>query len=86
MVADNRKSSEQERILPRISTAIGGPMPGIDITDGSALQELDDLEYVERMKSFDIPAASGGEPSRSPGTASKNARKSGLANHPKASK
>jgi hypothetical protein len=27
-----------------------GPMPGIDITDGSALQEMDDLEYLERMK------------------------------------
>ena len=35
-----------------VSKATGGPMPGIDITDGSALQEMDDLEYVERMKHF----------------------------------
>ena len=27
-------------------------MPGVGITDGSALQEMDDLEYVERMKHF----------------------------------
>jgi hypothetical protein len=35
-----------------VSKAIGGPMPGVDISDGSALQEMDDLEYVERMKHF----------------------------------
>jgi hypothetical protein len=27
-------------------------MPGIELTDFSALQEMDDLEYVERMKHF----------------------------------
>ena len=37
-------------VLPRISKATGGPMPGIDFTSFSALEELDDLEYVERMK------------------------------------
>ena len=36
--------------LPPISKAMGGPMPGIDLASSSALQELDDLEYVERMK------------------------------------
>lgn len=40
------------RILPPVSTATGGPMPGIDFTSFSALEELDDLEYVERMKHF----------------------------------
>jgi hypothetical protein len=28
----------------------GGPMPGLDLTDLSALQEIEDLDYVERMK------------------------------------
>ena len=41
-----------KRVLPRISTAKGGPMPGIDFTSFSALEELDDLDYVERMKHF----------------------------------
>jgi hypothetical protein len=41
------------RLLP-ISDAAGGPLPGIDISDSSALQEMDDLEYVERMKNLKL--------------------------------
>jgi hypothetical protein len=52
LVVENRKAPKAKRVLPRVSKATGGPMPGIDITDGSALQEMDDLEYVERMKHF----------------------------------
>jgi hypothetical protein len=52
VVADKRKGGKAKRVLPRLSTEPGGPLPGIDITDGSALQEMDDLEYVERMKRF----------------------------------
>jgi len=51
VVAEPRKAAKK-RILPRVSKATGGPMPGIDITKFSALEELDDLEYVERMKHF----------------------------------
>jgi hypothetical protein len=35
-----------------VSTATGGPMPSVDYRSFSALQELEDLEYVERMKHF----------------------------------
>jgi hypothetical protein len=52
VVARTRKSPKQKRALPFISKATGGPMPGIDLSDLSALQEMDDLEYVERMKRF----------------------------------
>jgi hypothetical protein len=52
VVADNRKAGKAKRVLPPVSKASGGPMPGIDLTDFSALQEIDDLEYVERMKRF----------------------------------
>jgi hypothetical protein len=52
VVAENRKAATKKRVLPRISTATGGPMPGVDITDGPALQEMDDLDYLERMKKF----------------------------------
>jgi hypothetical protein len=52
VVAENRKGAKGKRVMPRVSTATGGPMPGIDFTDFSALQEMDDLEYVERMKRF----------------------------------
>ena len=52
VVAEQRRAIKAKRILPRISKATGGPMPGIDLTDLSALQEVDDLEYVDRMKHF----------------------------------
>jgi hypothetical protein len=52
VVAEKRGVTKGKRVLPRICKATGGPMPGIDLSDGSALQELEDLEYVERMKHF----------------------------------
>ena len=52
-VVDNRTPAKKgKRILPPVSTATGGLMPGIDISNSAALQEMDDLEYVERMKHF----------------------------------
>jgi hypothetical protein len=50
MVAGERKAAKGKRILPPVSKATGGPMPGLDLTDLSALQEIEDLDYVERMK------------------------------------
>jgi hypothetical protein len=51
-VGERHKGRPATRVLPRVSTATGGPSPGIDITDSAALQEMEDLEYVERMKHF----------------------------------
>ena len=52
VLAENPKAAKSKRVMPPVSTATGGPMPGIDLTDFSALQETDDLEYIERMKGF----------------------------------
>jgi hypothetical protein len=52
VVAEKKKTAQIKRLPPPVSTATGGPMPGIDITDFSALQEIEDFEYVERMKRF----------------------------------
>jgi CopG-like RHH_1 or ribbon-helix-helix domain, RHH_5 len=52
VVAETRKSAKQKRVLPPVSKATGGLMPGIDLTRFSEIQEMDDLEYVERMKHF----------------------------------
>jgi hypothetical protein len=53
LVVDERRTiARAKRRLPRCSTATGGTLPGIDISDSAALQEMDDLEYVERMKNF----------------------------------
>jgi ribbon-helix-helix CopG family protein len=49
-LAEKKKTAQPQRLPPPVSTATGGPMPGIDVSDLSALQEIEDLEYVERMK------------------------------------
>ena len=50
VMAERRKGKDEKRVLPRVSKATGGPMPGIDLTDLSALQDLDDLDCVARPK------------------------------------
>ena len=52
VVAETPKRPRAKRVLPRFSSATGGPMPGVDISNSAALQEAEDLEYVERMKHF----------------------------------
>jgi hypothetical protein len=52
VVPGERKAAKGKRVLPPISKATGGPMPGIDLTDLPALQEIEDLDYVERMRHF----------------------------------
>jgi hypothetical protein len=50
VVAETRKTAKAKRVLPPISKATGGPMPGIDLADLSTLEEMDDLDYLARMK------------------------------------
>jgi hypothetical protein len=52
VVAESRKVVKPKRVLPPISKATGGPMPGIDLADLSAVQEIDDLEQLDRMLRF----------------------------------
>jgi hypothetical protein len=52
VVGERRAITRAKRQLPRCSTATGGTLPGIDISDSAALQEMEDIEYVERMKNF----------------------------------
>ena len=52
MVADKSKSTSKKRVYPRISSATGGLLPGIDLTKMWKIWEMEDLEYVERMKHF----------------------------------
>ena len=52
VVAESGKQAKPRRVVLPVSKATGGPMPGIDISNSAALQEMDDLEYVERMKHF----------------------------------
>jgi hypothetical protein len=52
ILAETKKPAKKNRLLPRVSKATGGPMPGVDITRFSTIQEMEDLEYIERMKHF----------------------------------
>jgi hypothetical protein len=52
VVSEKRKPPRADRGSLPLSTATGGPLPGVDISDSAALQEMEDLEYVERMKHF----------------------------------
>jgi predicted DNA binding CopG/RHH family protein len=52
VVADKRKPAKRRGVVLPVSSATGGPMPGFENMNFSELQELDDLEYVERMTRF----------------------------------
>lgn len=52
-VVDERpKPTKARRVVLPVSKATGGLMPGVDLTRFSDYQEMEDLEYVERMKRF----------------------------------
>ena len=46
VVAEKQTAAKQKRVLPRISEATGGAMPGLDFSDSAAVQEIDDLDYT----------------------------------------
>lgn len=48
VVADSGKAPQRRRVMPRVSKAGGGPMPGIDLSDLTRLQEEEDLESLQR--------------------------------------
>ena len=53
VISQKRRAAKIKRVKPRVSMAMGGPMPGLDLTRLPALQEADDLEYLRRMKHFE---------------------------------
>ena len=52
VIVGNHKSQKSKRVLPPVSTATGGPAPGTEGMTHSEYQEMEDLEYIERMKHF----------------------------------
>lgn len=52
VVAEKPEQAKKERVLPRVSTASGGLLPGVLLDKFSDYQEMEDIEYVERMKTF----------------------------------
>ena len=51
LVTANKKSAQPvTRKMPRVSTAKGGLLPGVDLTSYSAFEEAEDLAYFARLK------------------------------------
>jgi hypothetical protein len=49
VLAKPAKLPRPKRIQPRVSTATGGLVPGVDLGSSSHLQETEDLAYMARM-------------------------------------
>jgi hypothetical protein len=63
-MTENSKGKPRERTLPKVSKAKGGLMRGFDWDNLAAqIEEMDDLEYIERMRRGFEPTP---EPSPSP--------------------
>lgn len=52
VVADAGKRARARRISPPVSKATGGLRPGVTMDPHWKYQEMEDLEYVQRMKNF----------------------------------
>lgn len=52
VIADTPRPPRPKRVLPPVSNATGGLVPGVELTDLSAIEEMDDVERVRRMKRF----------------------------------
>jgi predicted component of type VI protein secretion system len=47
---DRAPSARTKRVLPPVSSAAGGLMPGVNLDDAAALQEIEDLETARRLR------------------------------------
>jgi uncharacterized protein DUF6364 len=52
VVAEPATRGEAKRVSPPVSRATGGLRPGVDLDQFWKYQEMEDLEYVQRMKNF----------------------------------
>ena len=48
---EKRNVAQANRTIP-LSKATGGLLPGVDLTKLSSIQEIDDLEYGQRLNAF----------------------------------
>lgn len=50
VLSEHPSAGKARRILPPVSAATGGLMPGIDLNETATLQETEDMDYVERLR------------------------------------
>jgi len=49
-VVDQPPGEKRQRVLPRVSSATGGFLPGFEFMKFSEFKEMEDLEYAEKLK------------------------------------
>jgi hypothetical protein len=49
-IVTEKPTARRKRIRLPISSATGGPLPGIDLTNNASIQEMEDIEYIERLE------------------------------------
>lgn len=49
VLSDPKRVPPTKRVMPRVSKAKGGPLPGVDLSDLRKLEEMEDIEYVQRL-------------------------------------
>jgi hypothetical protein len=50
VVGERAPADTAKRIMPPVSTATGGLMPGIDLSETAALQEAEDRDCAARLR------------------------------------
>jgi hypothetical protein len=50
VISDKPANRRSQRVMPRVSMAVGGLRPKIDVSVSSALQETEDRENLDRLK------------------------------------
>ena len=50
VLGERPSAAPLKRVLPPVSSATGGLMPGINLDESSALQERDDLDAARRLR------------------------------------
>jgi hypothetical protein len=50
VLSERRPIGGGDRVLPPVSSATGGLMPGVDLDDSAALQEMDDADAARRLR------------------------------------
>lgn len=50
VLSEGRPAGAAKRTFPPVSTARGGLMPGIDLNETAALQEMEDLDVARRLE------------------------------------
>ncbi len=50
VLADRVPAARTKRVLPPVSSATGGLMPGVDLDNAAAMQEMEDLDAAGRLR------------------------------------